>query len=332
MDQTKFKHNKPDEGEPSSNAIKGNNPGPGHPSSVYTTRSSQPHNDPLVSTSRAVNPAGCILFSLIRHQRPSTSLIIPLRCNTPRSTCSSIMATVSHASSPIVAGPVPALETDSTWSKRKPTHLGVESACSCPARVRPVQRTVTGFECALCKLRATQKHTKLERLRRKLGKEVSADAVFPSSPRTPRTPLTPRTAVPKTSKTYNRPRAHPRTRSSYARPEDTQSITISISSDEGMQTVTLRPSTSHVRSHRSQKPKNGCHTSALPPAPHAPTHHSKSSGRSGADDDDAGLIRPRQQVAAGSKIGGSDFKAARRAKREGRSGQGEIGEMTRIAD
>ncbi|KAI6100355.1 hypothetical protein F5141DRAFT_332435 [Pisolithus sp. B1] len=249
------------------------------------------------------------------------------------------MATVSHASSSIVAGPVPAPEADSTWSKRKPTHLGVESAApgqrgsvlsNAPSLISNAPSANSGSSLSDVPSESTQKHTKLERLRRKLGKEVPADAVFPSSPRTPRTPLTPRTAVPKTSKTYNRPRAHPRTRSSYARPEDTQSITISISSDEGMQTVTLRPSTSHVRSHRSQKPKNGCHASALPPAPHAPTHHSKSSGRSGADDDDAGLIRPRQQVAAGSKIGGSDFKAARRAKREGRSGQGEIGEMVEM--
>ncbi|KAI6169852.1 hypothetical protein EDD17DRAFT_1892140 [Pisolithus thermaeus] len=246
------------------------------------------------------------------------------------------MATVSHASSPIVAGPVPALETDSTWSKRKPTHLGVESAApaqrgsvlsNAPSLVSNAPSANSGSSLSDVPSEATQKHAKLERLRRKLGKEVPADAVFPSSPRTP---LTPRTAVPKTSKTYNRSRSHARTRSSYGRPEDTQSITISISSDEGFQTVTLRPSTSHVRSHRSQKPKSGCHTSALPPVPHAPAHHSKSSGRSGADDDDAGLIRPRQQVAAGSKIGGSDFKAARRAKREGRSGHGEIGEMVEM--
>ncbi|KAI6101647.1 hypothetical protein EDD16DRAFT_1716447 [Pisolithus croceorrhizus] len=226
------------------------------------------------------------------------------------------MATVSHASSPIVAGPVPALETDSTWSKRKPTHLGVESAApaqrgsvlsNAPSLVSNAPSANSGSSLSDVPSEATQKHAKLERLRRKLGKEVPADAVFPSSPRTP---LTPRTAVPKTSKpTTDHVHMH--------------ALVLPT-------TVTLRPSTSHVRSHRSQKPKSGCHTSALPPVPHAPAHHSKSSGRSGADDDDAGLIRPRQQVAAGSKIGGSDFKAARRAKREGRSGHGEIGEMVEM--
>lgn len=243
------------------------------------------------------------------------------------------MATVSQASSSIVAGPVPTLETDSIWSKRKPSHLGVQSAAptqrgsvlsNAPSLVSNAPSANSGSSHSDVPSESTQKHAKLERLRRKLGEEVPADAVFPSSPRTP---LSPRTAVPKTS---NRPRSHTRTRSSYGRAEDTQSITISISSDEGMQTVTLRPSTPHARSHRSHKPKNSYHTSALPPVPHVPAHVSKSSGRSGADDDDAGLIRPRQKVAAGSKIGGSDFKAARRAKREGRSGQAEIGEMVEM--
>ncbi|KAI5982412.1 hypothetical protein EDD15DRAFT_126024 [Pisolithus albus] len=245
------------------------------------------------------------------------------------------MAAISQASSSIVAGPVPVLETDSTWSKRKPTHLGVQSAAptrrgsvlsNAPSLVSNAPSANSGSSHSDVPSESTQRHAKLERLRRKLGEEVPADAVFPPSPRTP---LSPRTAV---SKTSNRPRSHTRTRSSYARPEDTQSITISISSEEGMQKVTLRPSTPHARSHRSHKPKGTYHASALPPVPHVPAHVSKSSGRSGAADDDdaAGLIRPRQKVAAGSKIGGSDFKAARRAKREGRSGQAEIGEMVEM--
>ncbi|KAI6100359.1 hypothetical protein F5141DRAFT_1141968 [Pisolithus sp. B1] len=106
-----------------------------------------------------------------------------------------------------------------------------------------------------------------------------------------------RTVVPKTSKTYNRSRSHTGTRSSYARPEDTQSITIYISSDEGFQTVTLGPllPTSTLIARKSQR---------------------ASSGRSGADDDDAALIRPHQQVVAGYKIGCSDFRGVRHAKRE----------------
>ncbi|KAI6040756.1 hypothetical protein EDC04DRAFT_1414614 [Pisolithus marmoratus] len=253
----------------------------------------------------------------------------------PRSTCSFTMATIPQAPPFTVAGSTPALETDSTWSRRKPSHLGVDSAApagrgavlsNARSLVSNAPSANSGSSHLDVPSENTQKRATLERLRRKLGEEVPADAVYPPSPRTPHTP---RTAISKTSKAHARSRPHAHTRSTYARAEDTQSITISISSDEGFQTVTLKPSTSHVRSphHRSHMPKGSCHASALPPVPHIP----KSSGRSsGADDDDAGLVRPRHQMPAGSKIGGSDFKAARRAKREGRSRQGEIGETVEM--
>ncbi|KAI5988252.1 hypothetical protein EDC04DRAFT_1446066 [Pisolithus marmoratus] len=200
------------------------------------------------------------------------------------------MATIPQAPPFTVAGSTPALETDSTWSGRKPTHLGVESAA--PAERGPVLSDArslvsnapsanSGSSHSDVPSENTRKRATLERLRRKLGEEVPADAVLPPSPH------------------------------------------------EGFQTVTLKPSTSHVRSprHRSHMPKGSCHPSALPPVPHIP----KSSGHhSGADDDDTGLVRPRHQMPAGSKIGGSDFKAARRAKREGRSRQGEIGETVEM--
>ncbi|KAI6004480.1 hypothetical protein F5J12DRAFT_893562 [Pisolithus orientalis] len=251
------------------------------------------------------------------------------------------MAAFPQISQSIATGPVPALlETDSTWSKRKPTHLGVESAAvsqrgcvlsNAPSLVSNGPSASAGSSHSDAPPESIREHAKLERLRRKLGEEVPADAVFTQFPSSPHTP---RTIVSRSPKTHARPRSRSRTRTrtSHARAEDTQSITISIGSDEGFQTVTLRPSASHVRSphHRSHKPKGGYHASALPPVPHISSHLPKSSDRSGGIDDDSGLIRPRQQMAAGSKIGGSDFKAARRAKREGRSGHGEIGEMVEM--
>jgi len=46
----------------------------------------------------------------------------------------------------------------------------------------------------------------------------------------------------------------------------------------------------------------------LPPLPKSKLHHIS---------DEAGLLGIRAKAAAGSKIGGAEFKAARRAKREG---------------
>lgn len=99
------------------------------------------------------------------------------------------------------------------------------------------------------------------------------------------------------------------TRSTYARAEGTQSVTIFISSNEGIHTITLRPSTSHLYSH---KLTGSYRASALSPVPHIPARLPKSH-------------RLRQQIAVYCAMGGSGFKAVRRAKRTGRSVQGEIG-------
>lgn len=72
------------------------------------------------------------------------------------------------------------------------------------------------------------------------------------------------------------------TRSTYARAEGTQSVTIFISSNEGIHTITLRPSTSHLYSH---KLTGSYRASALSPVPHIPARLPKLSGRSSADDD-----------------------------------------------
>ena len=73
--------------------------------------------------------------------------------------------------------------------------------------------------------------------------------------------------------------------------------------------------------------KHVYHTGQLPPVPSIPAHLHSGRHDDGGEDD-AGLIRPRQKMAAGSKTGGADFKAARKAKREGRKAEpGEFVEM-----
>ncbi|KIJ16116.1 hypothetical protein PAXINDRAFT_11157 [Paxillus involutus ATCC 200175] len=246
-------------------------------------------------------------------------------------------------------------DAESSWHKRKPTHLppllklsgavAVDSSSptlspashhatrrgsvlsTAPSIVSNAPSAVSGSSNSDAPSESSQRRTKIERLRRKLGDEVPFDVVFPSPPRSPRSPRTPRTAVPKTPRGRPSTHAHARSRSTHTRPDDARSIAFSISSDEGVQTVTLSTST-HVRSPHPHKSKHTYHTGALPPVPPLPAHMS-SSRRAQGDGDDAGLIRPRQKVAAGSKIGGSDFKAARRAKREGRSqtGQADVGEL-----
>ncbi|KIK92881.1 hypothetical protein PAXRUDRAFT_34330 [Paxillus rubicundulus Ve08.2h10] len=244
-------------------------------------------------------------------------------------------------------------DAESLWRKRKPTHLppllklcggvAVDSSSptwnpayhraptrrgsvlsTAPSIVSNAPSAVSWSSNSDAPSESSQRRTKIERLRRKLGDEVPFDAVFPSSPRSPRTP---RTAVSKTPR--GRPSTHARSRSTHARADDARSsIAFSISSDEGVRTVTLSTSV-HVRSPHPHKSKHTYHTGALPPVPPLPAPMSTSSRRAQGDEDDAGLIRPRQKVTAGSRIGGSDFKAARRAKREGRSqtGQADVGEL-----
>lgn len=153
---------------------------------------------------------------------------------------------------------------------------------------------------------ASHRRSKMERLRRKLGEEVPIDAVFPTTP-------APRTAVPHTAKP-ERSRNYSRSRSVHPSHDDT----IAFSIDR--HTVVLKTSTraNHLHSPRSPRRSHHPHKSShrqpplpmtgLPPLP-KPKHARVS--------DEAGLLGGRTKAAAGSKIGGSDFKAARRARREG---------------
>lgn len=252
------------------------------------------------------------------------------------------MATTLHSHTVVVPDTDTLSTAGSTWGKRKPTHLTPVSVdpfsltrrgsvlSAAPSLVSNPPSTRSGSSHSDVPSDTTQKRTTLERLRRKLGDEVPADAVSLSSPRTPRT------AIPKSprgTRARSRSRSRTRTRSIHMR-DDTQSITISISSDEGVQTVTLTPGATHARSphaRHSHKPKHAYATSALPPVPPVPSRLTSSSREGYANDDDGmGLLRPRQKVGAGSRIGGSDFKAARRAKRDGRTGLADVGEVVEM--
>ena len=80
-----------------------------------------------------------------------------------------------------------------------------------------------------------------------------------------------------------------------------------------------------MHSTHLQKTKHVYHTSPLPPVLSIPAH--LHSGWCGGEDD-MGLIQPRQKMAAGSKIGGADFKAAQKVNQEGRKVEpGEFIEM-----
>ncbi|KAF9223077.1 hypothetical protein BS17DRAFT_152241 [Gyrodon lividus] len=294
---------------------------------------------------RSSKKLGRILGDVPRFVDEDPNIVFPLPSRP--STSSGLSELTRTTTNTTTASFVPKAAAESSWRKRKPTHLppllklsgGVvvdsSSPTLSPAHHRPPTRrgsvlstapsivsnapsAASGSSNPDAPSENSQRRTKLERLRRRLGDEVPADAVFPSSPRSPRTP---RTAVPRTP----RGRTH-----THARADDARSIAFSISSDEGVQTVMLSTST-HVRSPHPHphKSRHAYHAGALPPVPSIPAHLSSSSRPTQGYDDDAGLIRPRQKVAAGSKIGGADFKAARRAKREGRSqtGQADVGEL-----
>ena len=204
-------------------------------------------------------------------------------------------------------------DTESIWRKRKPTHLppllklssGTIDFPDSPTSVNLASSIVSDSFTSDALSDITQL-SKLQRLRRKLGFKVPTTPV----PRTPRASTSSKKA----------PRA--RTRSVVHQSDDARSIAFSIGSDESVRTVTF---TTRVRSPRPHKTKHVYQTGALPPVPPIPTHLLGD----GDDDDNAGLIRPRQKMTAGSMIGGSDFKAARRAKREGRAqdGMAEPGEL-----
>ncbi|KAG9315379.1 hypothetical protein JVU11DRAFT_4526 [Chiua virens] len=255
--------------------------------------------------------------------------------------------------------------TEAAWRKRKPTHIPPipilkfatsepTVASESPSRSSVYHRPPSCRSSVLSvlsdapsivsnapligpdALSNSQRRSKLERLRRKLGDEVPITAVFPTTLPTA-VPLPSPSPLPPTPKTStSRSRSH--TRSVHHRPDDARSLTFSISSDESVHTVTF--TTTHVRAHSPHpsktQAKNVYHTGALPPVPPIPTHlvsGSKSTSRFDDDHDDAGFIRPRQKMGAGSKFGGFDFKAARRAKREGRplnGGMAAPGEMVEM--
>ncbi|KAF8444145.1 hypothetical protein L210DRAFT_3112617 [Boletus edulis BED1] len=242
-----------------------------------------------------------------------------------------------------------ATNNESAWLKRKPTVFrlspsttsldALDSPASltyhrrgsvlsvAPSIISNAPSTASGSSASDVPSDTTQRRTKLERLRRKLGEEVPATAVFCTTPRTA-VPRTPKTATSTTRSSRGRTRSIART-PAHIQADDARSLSFSISSDESIHRVTLSARVQSPHPPRTRH-KHMYQTGALPPVPPIPAHLASLSSSSTArcDDDDAGLVRPRQKVAAGSKIGGSDFKAARRAKREGRLAEpGEMMEM-----
>ncbi|KAG0704001.1 hypothetical protein DFH29DRAFT_405070 [Suillus ampliporus] len=221
---------------------------------------------------------------------------------------------------PTLAGP----SKEDSWRSRKPTHLpplmklsgGIamdSNSPPLPLRTAPARRTsIISTSSIISSIHdrpptpsreAAHRRSKMERLRRRLGEEVPMEAVFPATPGL-------RTAVPQTAKP-ERSRHHSRSRSVHPSHDDT--VTFSIDHH----TFVLKTSTraNHPHSpHRSHHPHKSAHRppplpmNGLPPLPKP--KHSRIS-------DEAGLLGARAKTAAGSKIGGADFKAARRAKREG---------------
>lgn len=217
---------------------------------------------------------------------------------------------------PTPAGP----SKEDTWKSRKPTHLpplmklsgGIamdsNSLRTAPARRPSIVSTSSDKSSIQDQLltpstEAAHRRSKMERLRRRLGEEVPMEAVFPATPG-------PRTAVPHTAKP-ERSRNHGHSRSVHPSHDDT--VTFSIDHHTVVLKTTTRANHPHSP-HRSHHPHKSTHRppplpmTGLPPLP-KPKHPRIS--------DEAGLLGVRAKTAAGSKIGGADFKAARRAKREG---------------
>lgn len=224
---------------------------------------------------------------------------------------------------PTPAGP----SKEDTWRSRKPTHLpplmklsgGIamdSNSPTMPLRTAPARRaSIVSTSSNKSSIQdhlltpskeAAHKRSKMERLRKRLGEEVPIEAVFPSTPG-------PRTSVPRTAMPERRSGNHSRSRSVH--PSHDDAVTFSIDHH----TIVLKTSTraNHPHSphpHRSHHPHKSAHRpppvpmTGLPPLPKS--KHSRIS-------DEAGLLGARSKTAVGSKIGGADFKAARRAKQEG---------------
>ncbi|OAX38622.1 hypothetical protein K503DRAFT_800302 [Rhizopogon vinicolor AM-OR11-026] len=221
--------------------------------------------------------------------------------------------------------PTPAVTCkEDTWRSRKPTHLAPLMKLSggiavdsnsppLPPRTAPAWRaSIMSTSSSLLdhpptpSTEASHRRSKMERLRRKLGEEVPVEAVFPTTP-------APRTAVPHTAKS-DRSRHHSRSRSVHPSHDDTVSFSID------RHTVVLKTTTraNHPHSPRSPRRSHHPHKSSHRPPPLPMTGLPPlSKSKHARVSDEAGLLGGRTKTAAGSKIGGADFKAARRAKREG---------------
>ncbi|KAH7929161.1 hypothetical protein BV22DRAFT_145676 [Leucogyrophana mollusca] len=157
----------------------------------------------------------------------------------------------------------------------------------------------------------SERRSKLERLRRKLGEEVPMEAVFPS---------TPTTATPKPRKTHARSRTMTANGPLAMHSDSSESIVFSISSSnsgdcrEQQHTVVLKTST------RTNKYQNAPPVPPLPPNSYPHISSRAGPSRANLEEDEAGLMKPRLKPAVGSKIGSKDYVAHRRAKREGRGG------------
>ncbi|KAG2136955.1 uncharacterized protein EDB93DRAFT_1253815 [Suillus bovinus] len=215
---------------------------------------------------------------------------------------------------------------EDAWRSRKPTHLpplmklsgGIamdSSSPPMPLRTAPTRcASIVSTSSNKSSIQehlltpskeAAHRRSKIERLRRKLGEEVPMEAVFPSTPGL-RTPV-PHTAMPERS------RNHSRSRSVHPSHDDT--VTFSIDQHTVVLKTSTRANQPHSpHPHRSRHSHKSAHRppplpmTGLPPLPKSKLHHIS---------DEAGLLGIRAKAAAGSKIGGAEFKAARRAKREG---------------
>lgn len=213
------------------------------------------------------------------------------------------------------------------WKSRKPTHLpplmklsgGIamdSNSPPMPPRTAPARRTsIVSTSSSKSSIQeqlltpskeVAHRRSKMERLRRRLGEEVPVEAVFPSAPASPRTPV-PHTAMPERSHNHNRSRS--------VHPSHDDTVTFSIDHHTVVLKTTTRANQPHSpHPHRSHHPHKSAHRppplpmTGLPPLL-KPKHPRIS--------DEAGLLGVRAKTAAGSKIGGAEFKAARRAKREG---------------
>jgi hypothetical protein len=222
---------------------------------------------------------------------------------------------VTPPRAPTPAGP----SKEESWKSRKPTHLAPLMKLSggiavdsnsppLPPRTAPARRTsiisTSSHQSSLFdqpstpSTDASHRRSKMERLRRKLGEEVPVEAVFP-------------TTVPYTAKPDH---SHTHTRSRSVHPSQDDTVAFSIDCHTVVLKTTTRPNHPHPHSpRRSHHPHKSSHRppplpmTGLPPLP-KPKHRVP---------DEAGLLGGRTKTAAGSKIGGADFKAARHAKHQG---------------